>query len=635
MAKILVGGVFWAIVLGLPLGIAAVVSLLRRFRARITRSMRATAGQGIPSKAGKERPEIGTTVHPVRAQLENRLTLDIVLPEAVLRRVKTASGSGSPELTKRQARRTALVYGMAASAFALIMTVGFHSVFVSAFSLTRWKLLLLLAADFSALATPTVLATTYVLRKQVRYLVLSVLVLLAVVGLWDLAIFEGSVFNLWLLLSAAPTGVALLLATRRLRGVGPTFIVGIAVWSGIAVILTLVGIWFLLHFVGLQFNRPDLQEMSVADAMVKYAMELPHGSLKEKLTLLGGMLSHSQLAPVVTIKHPGRIDTSRVLAYSAATLLISCIAGAVAAWLCVSWLTSRYRRRRASDQMLAIDVMISLFALYSVFAFLYLFGEKRRVVGDACVLSILAFIAYKFVAAWGLRRLRKSRSPVPPRTLLLLRVFGFARRTQRLLEDLGQRWRYLGPIRLIAGPDLAYATIEPHEFYDFLGGHLSRAFIKDQDDLENRLSLETAVADRDSLFRIQDFFCHDDTWMMAVSHLAGHADAVFMDLRGFSPSNSGCIFEIRELVRCVPVDRIVILVDTTTDVMFLERTLSHAWRELPEGSPNMSVAQPVMRVLHGSRNHWRTLNALMVLLCAPFDDSGTSVTALPVSTAAC
>jgi CubicO group peptidase (beta-lactamase class C family) len=59
-------------------------------------------------------------------------------------------------------------------------------------------------------------------------------------------------------------------------------------------------------------------------------------------------------------------------------------------------------------------------------------------------------------------RRRRSAPMAAPRTLLLLRVFGFDKRTQRRLDDLGQRWRYLGPIRLIGGADLAYATLEPH-----------------------------------------------------------------------------------------------------------------------------------------------------------------------------
>jgi hypothetical protein len=590
--------------------------------------MRATAWQGIRQKSGEEGPEIDTPVRPVHARAEKELTLDIVFPEAMLGHITTASGSDSVELTKRQPRRAALVYFAAASSFAFVMTVCFLSVFVPASRLTTWQLLLLLAADFSALVTPAVLAATYVLRKQVRYLILSVLALLAVVWLWDLAILKGTLFDVWLLLSAAPTGVALLLATRRLRAVGPAFIVGTVVWSGVASTLTLVGVNYSLHFAGLQFNRPDLQQMSFIEAVNKYASEFPHDSLEEKLTTLGRAFSLSQ---VVTIGHPERIDTA--VAYVAAALLISSVAGAVAAWLSISWLTSRYRRRRASDQMLAIDVMILVFALYYVFKFINLYDEEQFEV-IICILSIISFVAYKLVAAWGLRRLRKGRPSVPPRSLLFLRVFGFARRSQRLLEDLGQRWRYLGPIRLISGPDLAYATIEPDEFYDFLSGRLSRAFIKDQGDLESHLSFDTAVPDLDGLFRVQEIFCHDDTWKMTVSRLAGHADAVFMDLRGFIPSNRGCIFEIQQLIGWVPIDRIVILVDKTTHMPLLEHTLRKAWQELPAGSPNVSVAQQVVRVLHGSRSHWRTLNALIVMLCAPFDYGGRSVGALPASTGA-
>jgi hypothetical protein len=200
-----------------------------------------------------------------------------------------------------------------------------------------------------------------------------------------------------------------------------------------------------------------------------------------------------------------------------------------------------------------------------------------------------------------------------------LRVFGFARRSQRLFDDLGQRWRYLGPISLIAGTDLAYATIEPHEFYDFLSGRLSRAFVKDQEDLENRLSKGRPVADPDGLFRIQDFYCHDDTWRMTVARLARDADAVFMDLRGFTASNCGCIWEIELLLHLVPIDRVVLLVDETTDVSLLERTLATSWQKIAADSPNATLEKPAVRVLRASRNHWRTLSALIAMLCTPAD----------------
>ena len=280
-----------------------------------------------------------------------------------------------------------------------------------------------------------------------------------------------------------------------------------------------------------------------------------------------------------------------------------------------------------------------LFALYIIIFFLLSHGAalergegSRRFDNNWAViifLSIIAFVAYKLVAAAGFRFLRKGRPPEPPRTLLLLRVFGFARRSQRLFDDLGQRWRYLGPISLIAGTDLAYATIEPHEFYDFLSGRLSRAFVKDQEDLESRLSKSDPVADPDGLFRIQDFYCHDDTWRMTVARLARDADAVFMDLRGFTAGNCGCIWEIEFLVHLVPIGRVVLLVDKTTDVPLLERTLAVSWQKIAADSPNATLQKPAVRLLRASRNHWRTLSALIAMLCTPADSAGRKIAPIP------
>ena len=336
---------------------------------------------------------------------------------------------------------------------------------------------------------------TYVIRKQVRYLVMAVLGLLAVVWLWDFFMFDGSLFTLWLWVGAAPAAVALLLAMRRLRAVGPAVIVGTAVWTAIAFVLIVAGVSYALDLEGFHFVRPDLQELSPLAALVKYGTELSQGPLEEMPDRLREFLPSAE-GRIFTFEHPERENALRVLRY--AIVLIAFIAGAAAAWAAVSWLASRHRRRRASDQMLTIDVMVLLFALYIIIFFLLSHGAalergegSRRFDNNWAViifLSIIAFVAYKLVAAAGLRFLRKARPPEPPRNLLLLRVFGFARRSQRLFDDLGQRWRYLGPISLIAGTDLAYATIEPHEFYDFLSGRLSRAFVKDQEDLESRLS---------------------------------------------------------------------------------------------------------------------------------------------------
>jgi hypothetical protein len=49
--------------------------------------------------------------------------------------------------------------------------------------------------------------------------------------------------------------------------------------------------------------------------------------------------------------------------------------------------------------------------------------------------------------------------------------------SQRLFDALDKHWRHVGSIQMIAGPDLATTTVEPHEFLDFLRGRLARRFI--------------------------------------------------------------------------------------------------------------------------------------------------------------
>ena len=187
-----------------------------------------------------------------------------------------------------------------------------------------------------------------------------------------------------------------------------------------------------------------------------------------------------------------------------------------------------------------------------------------------------------------------------------------------MLADLGQRWRYLGPIRLIAGPDAAHSTIEPHEFFEFLNRRLSRAFVKGPEDLESRFAENTTAPDPDGLYRIHDFFCHEDTWRMTVSKLALDADAVLMDLRGFGPTNRGCVYEIEQLLGWVPLERMVLLVDDTADLAFLESTVRGAWQSMPHTSPNAGQGAHRLRVLQTSSRPGGNVETIISLLCTSF-----------------
>ena len=145
---------------------------------------------------------------------------------------------------------------------------------------------------------------------------------------------------------------------------------------------------------------------------------------------------------------------------------------------------------------------------------------------------------------------------------------------------------------MIVGPDLATSTIEPHEFLHFLAGRLQRRFIGDPETLERRLGETEHRRDFDGRFRIADFFCHDDTWQMVLRRLAKDSDSVLMDLRGFSPSNRGCVFEINELLEVMPLHRIVFVVDRTTDERFLAHVLANAWARVTKDSPNWRDPAP-------------------------------------------
>ncbi|QTF94205.1 hypothetical protein [Halomonas sp. BM-2019] len=276
----------------------------------------------------------------------------------------------------------------------------------------------------------------------------------------------------------------------------------------------------------------------------------------------------------------------------------------LAAWRFLRWIARRFQRKQSSDQMLLLDAWWLLFTLWQCI-FLSIPG------GLLGLLGLLAFAGYRLVLGIGLRPLHAAAARLSPARLLLLRVFGFRRRSEHLLDELGLRWRYAGSVQLIAGPDLATANLEPHEFLEFLGGRLERGFIKDAGDLEQRLREMDLAPDPDGRFRINEFFCHDDTWRLALKRLAAESDGVLMDLRGFSPANRGCLYELRQLLELVPLPSIILTVDGSTDEAFLTATLDAIWSSLPAGRSPASGPLRILRVERQSPAEVRQLGTLL------------------------
>jgi hypothetical protein len=278
-------------------------------------------------------------------------------------------------------------------------------------------------------------------------------------------------------------------------------------------------------------------------------------------------------------------------------------------WLILQGIVNGYRRKKISDQSITLD---SIWLVYGVFQAVDLIFQGA----GWLFAGLLAFIGYRVVVSFGFSLLvNKAHLRRKNPHLLLLRVFSLGKRSERLFDILAIYWRYIGSIRLIAGPDLATTTVEPHEFLDFLSGKLSRRFINNSQTLDLRISEMELAPDHDGRFRVNDFFCHADTWRMVLSRLVDESDVVLMDLRGFSARNSGCIFEIRELINVVPLGRVVFVIDDTTDELFLRGAIQEAWDQMRPMSPNSLLTSGPLRLfrLTGLSNH--EVQQLLRILC--------------------
>jgi hypothetical protein len=122
--------------------------------------------------------------------------------------------------------------------------------------------------------------------------------------------------------------------------------------------------------------------------------------------------------------------------------------------------------------------------------------------------------------------------------------------------------------------------------------------------------------DWDGRFRVTDFFCHDDTWKMVLARLIGESDAVLMDLRGFNQRNAGCSHEIEELLNIARLRRVVFVVDSTTDVAFLEGVAKAGWSRLRTDSPNRERESSQLRLFRFTGSDSAELAQLLRWICA-------------------
>ena len=235
-------------------------------------------------------------------------------------------------------------------------------------------------------------------------------------------------------------------------------------------------------------------------------------------------------------------------------MLLFALGGAALAWWPVQRfaraLAQAYSAKRVSDLMVVFSAAWALSLGFDALG------------GGAWVLLALLWIPLVLAVLSQRRRRTDSRPP----TLLVLRVFKQEAKAGAVFDDVVERWRASGNTVLIAGTDLVDRTLDATDLFDYLDGRLGARFIRSTGEVQTRLAALDWLPDADGRWRVNECYCHDSTWQLALAALVDRADLVLMDLRGFAAHNAGCRFELGVLARAAHLQTTVLLTDTSTDL---------------------------------------------------------------------
>jgi hypothetical protein len=270
-----------------------------------------------------------------------------------------------------------------------------------------------------------------------------------------------------------------------------------------------------------------------------------------------------------------------------------------ATWRTLLRLARRYEARRFSELQLALGTYWGLITL-SIAATVLAQSYEARTGG------IMERIALFVLLAWCLWRLVQRaglwwavrRAPPPLAPLLLLRVFKPSNRSEAFIDRFLARWRFAAPCWMIAGPDLAGAYMEPDEFFAWLRRRLAERFIRRAGQIAPTLDALDATRDPDGRFRVFEMFCTNTTWKPTVLAMIERAGVVLLDLREYHERRAGARYELRELLRRAPLERVLMLTDEPSNAPKLRAAIEADWREVGHAAP-----QPLrlMCVATGSR----------------------------------
>ncbi len=232
------------------------------------------------------------------------------------------------------------------------------------------------------------------------------------------------------------------------------------------------------------------------------------------------------------------------------------------------------------------------------------------------------------------------------KNLLVLRVFGSARRSIFLFNRLQPLWNSLGAVFTISSPDqvtsvfsgwrpkrsrvlvvivlagtLFYAEHQALAMTPSLLGFaktdeimlaasavglalaglaflavpfqwmVQSSFLSDEDAVYRQIMSSVEGPERSGFYSNTYYSSHDDNWQSTIEGIAGIADVVLIDLRGFTNENRGTAFELAFVVNNFPLENVVALADKSTELDAVEAVLKDASQHMVASSPNAEAGQ--------------------------------------------
>jgi len=253
-------------------------------------------------------------------------------------------------------------------------------------------------------------------------------------------------------------------------------------------------------------------------------------------------------------------------------------------WRALIALSSRYAAKRFSDIQLALA---TFWVVLTMFLVTSLVSESAGSVfatppirTEWIVLAIvITWLLWRWLQASALRAVIRTADPsIGP--LLLLRVFKPSGRSQAFTDRFFAYWRFAAPVWMIAGPDLAGAYMEPDEFFKYLRGRLREHFIADPGEVAPRVATLDRLRDPDGRFRVTEVYCTADTWQPTVLEMMARAGVILLDLREYAGTRLGTRYELTEVLRRAPLQKVLVLVGSGDDVTGLRAEIESIWRDV-------------------------------------------------------